>query len=96
MLRAYKRVGGCVAKISVADNFDMIGFFSWYHNIEALNGLVSNASITNKYISFMLKDNDRGPCIDKQYSRQLWGGWVGLPLYAISIQKEILTIMDDP
>ena len=44
----------------------------------------------------MLKDVDRGPCIDKQYSRQLWGGWVGLPLYAISIQKEILTIMDGP
>ena len=44
----------------------------------------------------MLKDNDRGPCIDKQYSRQRWGEWVGLPLYAISIQKEILTIMDGP
>ena len=57
---------------------------------------MSNASLTAKTISFMLKEVDRGPCIDKQYSRQLWGGWMDLPLYAISIQKEILTIMDGP
>ena len=31
-----------------------------------------------------------------QNSRQLWGGWVGPTLYAISIQKKILTIMDGP
>ena len=34
--------------------------------------------------------------INAQNSRQLWGGWMGLTLYAISIQKEILTIMDGP
>ena len=82
MLRAYKRVGGCVAKISVADNFDMIGFF-----LLISNGLVSNVSITNKYISFMLKDNDRGPCMDKQYSRQLWGGWV-YPCMLLAYKKK--------
>ena len=31
-----------------------------------------------------------------QNSRQLWGGWVGPTLYAISIQKKLLTIMDGP
>ena len=31
-----------------------------------------------------------------QNSRQLWGWWVGLTLYAISIQKKLLTIMDGP
>ena len=30
-----------------------------------------------------------------QNSRQNWGGWVGPALYAISIQKEILIILDD-
>ena len=44
----------------------------------------------------MLEDVDGGPFIDKQYSRQLWGGWLCLPLYAISIQKDILIIMDGP
>ena len=39
-----------------------------------------------------------GGWVDRKslYSRQLWSGWVGLPLYAISIQKQILTIMDGP
>ena len=31
-----------------------------------------------------------------QNSRQLWGGWVCRTLYAISIQKKLLTIMDGP
>ena len=51
---------------------------------------MSNASITAKYTSFILIDVDRGPCIDKHYSRQHLGGWVGLTLYAISIQKKTI------
>ena len=31
-----------------------------------------------------------------QNSRQHGGGWVGPALYAISIQKETLIILDDP
>ena len=33
MLLAYKRVGGCVAKTPIADNFEMIDFFRIFlHN----------------------------------------------------------------
>jgi len=57
MLIAYKGGGEWFAKTSVADNFDMIVFSLDNH----INSLVSNASITAKYIGFMLINVDRGP-----------------------------------
>ena len=60
------------------------------NNAYIMNIYIQNTNTMHVQLSTGLKHQHT------QNSRQLWGGWVGPTLYAISIQKKLLTIVDGP